>query len=177
MAIFAQLSGQNTLMYYRYVIGTAQTLSSSLTGLSSATIFSYVGFDNPARTGLIISGANLFFTSCSLILLTRVGKRTVLLCGYPVMIIGLALAATAFGMMTKDTDGQLVPGYPYESQWVSVSTHRGHLCGWRLMSAALSQLMLGMMVVFLGGYAVGLGNIPWQGSELLPLERTSLPPA
>lgn len=102
IAILGQLSGQNTLMYY------------------SATIFSYVGFDNPARTGLIVSGANCFFTACSLVLLTRVGKRTVLLCGYPIMILGLALAATAFGLMTKDTGGQLKPGYEYESQWVNV---------------------------------------------------------
>jgi MFS transporter, SP family, solute carrier family 2 (myo-inositol transporter), member 13 len=34
--------------------------------------------------------------------------------------------------------------------------------------------MLGMMVLFIASYATGMGNIPWQGSELFPLELRGL---
>lgn len=123
IGIFQQLCGFNTLMYY------------------SATIFAMAGFDNPTATGLIVSGSNLFFTIVSMFLLDRVGKRRLLLCTYPGMIAGLALAAVAFAKMTTETNGKLIEGVTYPAQW--------------------SNMMLGMMVVFIAFYATGSGNITW----------------
>jgi SP family myo-inositol transporter-like MFS transporter 13 len=132
VGIFQQLCGFNTLMYY------------------SATIFAMAGFDNPTATGLIVSGSNLFFTVVSMFLLDRVGKRRLLLCTYPGMIAGLALAAVAFAKMTETTSGKLVEGVEYPANW--------------------SNMMLGMMVVFIAFYATGSGNITWTCGELFPLE-------
>jgi SP family myo-inositol transporter-like MFS transporter 13 len=120
----------------------------------SATIFSYAGFDNPTLTGLIVSGTNLFFTIVAMFLLDRVGKRRILLLTQPGMILGLALAAVAFSKMTESTGGRLVEGNTYPAQW--------------------SNMMLGMMVIFIGFYATGSGNITWTTSELFPLEMRGL---
>ncbi|KAL8281401.1 hypothetical protein RQP46_006085 [Phenoliferia psychrophenolica] len=132
LGIFQQLCGFNTLMYY------------------SVTIFAYAGFDSPTSTGLVVSGANLFFTIVAFFLLDRFGKRRILLIGYPGMITGLTLAAVAFAKMTEHTGYRLIEGSDYPHSW--------------------SNMMLGMMVVFIASYATGLGNIPWQGVEFFPLE-------
>lgn len=113
----------------------------------SATIFSMAGFDNPTATGLIVSGSNLFFTIVSMLLLDRVGKRRILLSTYPGMIAGLALAAVAFAKMTAHTGGKLITGETYPAQW--------------------SNMMLGMMVVFIAFYATGSGNITWVSGNSL----------
>lgn len=112
------------------------------------------GFDNPTATGLIVSGTNFFWTIVAMFLLDRVGKRRILLCTYPGMIAGLALAAVAFWKMTESTGHRLVEGAVYPAQW--------------------TNMMLGMMVVFISFYATGSGNITWTVSELFPLEMRGL---
>lgn len=87
-------------------------------------------------------------------ILDRVGKRRILLCTYPGMIAGLGLAAIAFWKMTENTGGRLVEGATYPLQW--------------------SNMMLGMMVIFIAFYATGSGNITWTTSELFPLEMRGL---
>ena len=120
----------------------------------SATIFSLAGFNNPTATGLIVSGTNLFWTIFAMFILDRVGKRRILLCTYPGMIAGLALASVAFWKMTAATGHRLIEGSSYPTQW--------------------SNMMLGMMVVFISFYATGSGNITWTTSELFPLEMRGL---
>lgn len=132
LCVFQQLCGFNTLLYY------------------SGIIFNSVGFKNPATTGLFVPGCNVLFTVIAMFILDRVGKRRILILGYPGMIIGLGLAALAFAKMTAGSGtGDLIAGYDYPKKWTS--------------------LMFGMFVLFIASYATGLGNIPWQGNELFPL--------
>ncbi|ORY30772.1 general substrate transporter [Naematelia encephala] len=120
----------------------------------SATIFAQAGFTNASSVGLVVSGTNLFFTIVSMILLDRVGKRRILLSTYPGMIAGLALAAVAFWYMTAATGHRLIDGVDYPKNW--------------------SNMMLGMMVIFIGFYATGSGNIAWTAGEFFPLEMRGL---
>ncbi|WVQ68693.1 uncharacterized protein L199_006902 [Kwoniella botswanensis] len=120
----------------------------------AATIFSMAGFDNPTAVGLIVSGTNWFFTFVAMFLLDRVGKRRILLSTYPGMIAGLALASVAFWKMTGETGHRLVEGTEYPKQW--------------------SNMMLGMMVVFIAFYATGSGNITWTVGEVFPLEMRGI---
>lgn len=66
------------------------------------------GFDDPAKTGLIIAGANCFFTGLSMLIIDRVGRRTILMIGYPLAILGLILASIAFtkviALVVKDAN-------------------------------------------------------------------------
>lgn len=132
LCVFQQLCGFNTLMYY------------------SGIIFSAVGFKNPATAGLFVPGCNVAFTVLAMFILDRVGKRRILILGYPGMIAGLLLAAVAFAKMTEGTGtGALIADYDYPKKWVN--------------------LMFGAFVIFIASYATGLGNIPWSGNELFPL--------
>ncbi len=132
IGVAQQLCGFNSLMYY------------------AATIFKMAGFDNPTSVGLIVSGTNWFFGMVCMFIMDRVGKRRILLCTYPFMIAGLALAAIAFWKMTEGTGLRLVDGVTYPAKW--------------------SNMMLGMMVVFIASYALGTGNITWTLPEIFPLE-------
>ena len=87
-------------------------------------------------------------------ILDRVGKRRILLSTYPGMVLGLALASVAFWKMTSSTGHRLIEGEAYPTNW--------------------SNMMLGMMVVFIAFYATGSGNITWTVSELFPLEMRGL---
>jgi SP family myo-inositol transporter-like MFS transporter 13 len=153
IGIFQQLCGFNSLSKSRLI---AMMLRSDTDDsvYYSATMFSLAGFDNPTATGLIVSGTNWAFTILAMFILDRVGKRRILLVTYPGMIAGLALAAIAFWKMTENTGGRLIEGASYPLQW--------------------SNMMLGMMVVFIAFYATGSGNITWTTSELFPLEMRGL---
>ncbi|KAG8681838.1 myo-inositol transporter [Ceratobasidium sp. 394] len=68
----------------------------------------------------------------------------------PGMIAGLVLAAISFYFLTKKTGGVLVDGSEYPKSW--------------------SALVLFSMIVYVASYATGLGNVPWQQSELFALD-------
>jgi MFS transporter, SP family, solute carrier family 2 (myo-inositol transporter), member 13 len=122
----------------------------------SATIFSLVGFNSPTLTSLTIALTNFFFTLVAFYYIDRVGRRRILLLSIPIMILGLVLCAVAFFFVSIPTSSAsaAAPG----SQSVGV---------WPL-------LILLSMVTYVSSYALGLGNVPWQQSELFPLSVRSL---
>ncbi|KAF8153323.1 general substrate transporter [Crassisporium funariophilum] len=132
MQAFQQLCGFNTLMYY------------------SATLFKEIGFDQPTAVGLIISGTNFIFTLVALKWIDIIGRRRIMICSAPGMVVGLTLASISFFYMTKKTGGDLVNGTEYSTAW--------------------SAIVLLSMIVFVASYATGLGNVPWQQGELFGLE-------
>jgi SP family myo-inositol transporter-like MFS transporter 13 len=118
----------------------------------SATIFRLVGFHSPTLTSLSIALTNFFFTLIAFHAIDRIGRRRILLWSVPIMVVGLALCAVAFGFV--DLNG--------EEGASSVGGNR-----WPLV-------ILVAMVIYVAGYAIGLGNVPWQQSELFPLSVRSL---
>lgn len=70
------------------------------------------------------------------------------------MVIGLVLAAISFHFLIINTGGQLNPDADYPAAW--------------------SGLVLFAMVFYVFSYATGIGNIPWQQSELFPISYVSI---
>ncbi|KAH8695700.1 general substrate transporter [Phaeosphaeriaceae sp. PMI808] len=132
---FQQLCGFNSLMYF------------------SATIFRLVGFSSPTLTSLSIALTNFFFTLIAFHSIDRIGRRRILLCSLPIMILGLLLSSIAFLYINLPTDQKVS----------SPSSHQT----WPLV-------ILASMVIYVAGYALGLGNVPWQQSELFPLSVRAL---
>lgn len=123
----------------------------------SATIFALVGFSSPTLASLSIAVTNFGVTVVSLVLIDRVGRRRILLYSIPIMIIGLLLCAVGFYFLDVPSN---------QGQVVSIS-HDGRPSFW-----ALSILIT--MVLYVCGYAIGLGPVPWMQSELFPLSIRSL---
>lgn len=123
----------------------------------SATIFSHLGFGSPTLTSLTIAVTNFVCTLVALVIIDRVGRRRIILCSIPVMAAGLLLCSISYDFLefpTGDVGSKTVPPATVPSPWAMV--------------------ILVAMIIYVCGYAIGLGNIAWQQSELFPLSVRSL---
>lgn len=118
----------------------------------SATIFTLLGFPIPTLTSLVVAITNFAFTLVALVLIDRVGRRRILLWSIPFMIAGLLLAAYGFSFINFSP--QAAPGAP--------SAH------------GAAVVILVSIMLYVAGYAIGLGNVPWMQSELFSLGVRSL---
>ncbi len=123
----------------------------------SATIFSLLGFTSPILTSLWVAVTNFVCTLVALLIIDRVGRRAILLRSIPVMIGGLLLCSVSYHLL----------GFP---------TKKAHLVD-QIQTATHSPwatAILVSLIIFVCGYAIGLGNIAWQQSELFPLSVRSM---
>lgn len=124
----------------------------------SATIFSLLGFYSPTLTSLSIAVTNFLCTLLALTIIDHVGRRRILLLSIPVMVLGLVACSVAYEYLGH-------PSWNHDS--VSSTTGVEARSPWAVV-------ILAAMVIYVCGYAIGLGNIAWQQSELFPLSVRSL---
>lgn len=115
----------------------------------SSTIFETVGFKNSTAVSIIVAGTNFVFTIIAFFIIDAVGRRLILLLAIPGMIISLILCLIGFHYMGIKFDGSnaVVP--------------TDGISGW-------SGLIIAGMILYVATYAIGIGNVPWQQSELFP---------
>lgn len=124
------------------LLQTAQQLSGfNALMYYSATLFSLAGLKNSVATSLVVSGVNFVVTCAALPFLDRFGRRNFLLCTIPVMIFGLLFGTVVFVYLTKSTGGFFVEDHLYDTR--------------------LSVVMIISQLIFVAGYAGGLGHVPW----------------
>ncbi|KAH8687773.1 MFS sugar transporter-like protein [Tricladium varicosporioides] len=141
-----QLCGFNSLMYF------------------SATIFTLLGFGSPTLTSLSVAVTNFCLTCVALILIDRVGRRRILLWSIPIMAIGLLFCAAGFVFISLPADLNADNPSASADAWQKIP----------LSERAASLLVLISVMIYVGAYALGLGNVPWMQSELFPLNVRSL---
>lgn len=112
----------------------------------SATIFQLAGFKHPKMVAVSVALTNFLFTCVSLKLIDTVGRRKILVWSMLGMPFGLATAAIGFSFLPANAAGEIVAG----------------------SSSGYATMVLVSMLVFVSSYATGLGNIPWQSTELFP---------
>ncbi|KKY14545.1 putative mfs myo-inositol [Diplodia seriata] len=158
---YQQLCGFNSLMYF------------------SATIFALVGFRSPTLTSLAIALTNFLFTLVAFHSIDRVGRRRILLLSVPVMVLGLGLCSVAFGFLDLGDGGGGEESAAGAGAVVARVVRRvvegdgGGGAGAPGGSPWAVAILLAM-VIYVASYAVGMGNVPWQQSELFPLSVRSL---
>ncbi|KAL4813049.1 general substrate transporter [Aspergillus spinulosporus] len=123
----------------------------------SATIFSLLSFSSPTLTSLSVALTNFLFTLLAFVYIDRIGRRRILLYSIPVMIISLFVCAVTFSFVE-------LPKSSSESQARQAATD----------SSVTPLVILLCLSVYTAAYAFGLGNVPWQQSELFPLNVRSL---
>ncbi|KAK5014605.1 hypothetical protein LTR60_003275 [Cryomyces antarcticus] len=152
---FQQLCGFNSLMYF------------------SATIFSLLDFTNPTLPSLSIALTNFAFTLVAFHAIDRIGRRRILLLSIPVMVVGLALCSLAFGFLDLPTHEAV--GTPVSSaSSVSTALLRFRLVARNAAATSWPLLILLSLILYVASYALGLGNVPWQQSELFALPVRAL---
>lgn len=115
----------------------------------SATIFQGIGFDNPTATSIIIAGTNFVFTVVAFCIIDRFGRRKLLLISQVGMCAGLIVCAIAFKHL-KFVNNNDVETNGISSTWGTV--------------------VIVFIFFYAASYAIGIGNVPWQQSEMLPME-------
>ena len=130
----------------------------------SATIFALVGFTSPTLTSLTIACTNFAFTLVAFYFIDRVGRRRILLLSVPFMVLGLALCAIAFLFIR-------LPRQDIDTPARAAIDHNASPTG---IQGAWPLAIVFSMVIYVAAYALGLGNVPWQQSELFPLSVRSL---
>lgn len=113
----------------------------------SATIFAMLGFQSPSLAALSVALTNFLFTLVAFATIDRVGRRRILLLSVPLMVLGLGVAAVSFSkidLSREEEEGQKEVMASY-GKW--------------------PMTILAAMVIYVAGYAVGLGCVPWQQSE------------
>ncbi|TKX18634.1 Myo-inositol transporter-like protein 6 [Elsinoe australis] len=149
-----QLCGFNVLMYF------------------SATIFDLVGFSSPVMTSLSIAITNFLFTLAAFSLIDAIGRRRILLISIPFMFIGLALCAICFVYLPQDQNTHAGKAETLRLLLFKRESHARTLEGWSL--SVLPMALLVSLILYVAAYALGLGCVPWQQSELFPLQVRSL---
>ncbi|EPS34099.1 hypothetical protein PDE_09061 [Penicillium oxalicum 114-2] len=125
----------------------------------SGIIFSALSFSSPTLTSLTVAGTNFIFTLVAFVLIDRIGRRRILLYSVPVMVVSLLLCAVAFSSLDISLDHQVPPARPTGSLDEAGSTY--------------AVVILACLSIFTAAYAFGIGNVPWQQSELFPLNVRS----
>ncbi len=121
----------------------------------SSTIFESVGFNNATAVSIIVAGTNFVFTILAFFIIDIVGRRRILLVTIPGMCAALVLNAIAFHFVPFNFNGDEL-----------VSSGSG-ISGWGIV------ILVGMML-YIAFYAAGIGNVPWQQSELFPMSVRGL---
>ncbi|KIW05222.1 hypothetical protein, variant 1 [Verruconis gallopava] len=145
-----QLCGFNSLMYF------------------SATIFAMIGFSNPVATSLVIACTNFVATLLVFKVIDRIGRRRILLLSIPFMVAGLALCAVAFCFvhLPKNEAGTSDIG-----KFMLLLRRQ---TGSPRPSGVWAVIIVFAMILYVAAYALGLGCVPWQQSELFPLSVRGL---
>ncbi|KAK0514592.1 hypothetical protein JMJ35_003209 [Cladonia borealis] len=121
----------------------------------SATIFSLLNFSSPTLTSLSIALTNFLCTLIALLIIDHIGRRRIILLSIPIMTIGLLTCSIAYEMLGRpDLSADTPTTQPPRSPW--------------------AILILLSLTLYVSAYAIGIGNIAWQQSELFPLSVRSL---
>ncbi|OWB75009.1 hypothetical protein B5S31_g4854 [[Candida] boidinii] len=140
LQLFQQLVGFNALMYF------------------SATIFKMVKYDNATGVSCIVAGTNFLFTIIALLIIDRIGRRKILLISLPLLFLSQILCAVAFKKLDIKIDN---PSDKLEFLVRDNGSVSNDENTWDIL------IIVGI-VSFVAFYALGLGNVPWQQSELFP---------
>lgn len=138
----------------RVFVAHSNSLQNSLMYFS-ATLFSLLGFATPTLTSLSVACTNFIFTIFSLLLIDRFGRRGILLLSIPIMSLALFCCAITFHFID-------LPDTTYPDTIA------------RAGSSLMPVLVVLFIILYVASYALGLGNVPWQQSELFPLSVRSL---
>lgn len=134
-------------------LSCALQMIQQLTGFNSlmyfsSTIFKSVGFDDSTSVSIVVAATNFVFTVIAFFLIDKMGRRKMLLLSLPCVMGFLVLNAIAFHFIDIEFKGN------------DAIVHGNHHT-WGIV-------IIVAMICFVASYAVGIGNVPWQQSEMFP---------
>ncbi|KAG0687641.1 myo-inositol transporter [Pichia californica] len=109
----------------------------------SSSIFELVGFKNSTFVSCFIAGTNFFTTIIALFIIDKIGRRKILLYSIPLLFSSQIICALSFAHIDIN----------------DINNNNNNI--WK-------YILLISLIMFEMFYSIGLGNVPWQQSELFP---------
>lgn len=113
----------------------------------SATIFESAGFQDSTAVSIVVAGANWIFTVAIFFFIDRIGRRVLMLTSLAGMIVSMAICSLAFHFIPIHFEGD------------EVAEPTGGMSSWDIV-------IIVFMMLYVSFYAIGVGSVPWQQSEL-----------
>ncbi|XP_010611889.1 solute carrier family 2, facilitated glucose transporter member 8 [Fukomys damarensis] len=138
---FQQLSGVNAIMFY------------------AETIFEKAKFKDSSLASVVVGAIQVLFTGIAALIMDRAGRRLLLALSGVVMVFSTIALGTYFKLMGSSSSNS-----SHVDLLAPVSTEPAEA------SVGLAWLAVGSMCLFIAGFALGWGPIPWLlMSEIFPL--------
>nr|QDF45864.1 glucose transporter 8 [Lateolabrax maculatus]QDF45865.1 glucose transporter 8-2 [Lateolabrax maculatus] len=147
-------------VYKPLVIGIMLMIFQQMTGINAImfyaeTIFEQAHFKDSDLASVIVGLIQVVFTGVAALIMDRAGRKVLLL----ISGVAMAISTTAFGV------------YFYLESQVPHSTTSLSLASSEVAHSNLAWLALASMAVFITGFALGWGPIPWLVmSEIFPVK-------
>lgn len=138
---FQQLSGVNAIMFY------------------ANTIFEEAKFQDSSLASVTVSVIQVLFTAVAALIMDRAGRRLLLALSGVIMVFSMSAFGTYFKLIQSGPSNSSHVGLLEPISAEPADIHVG-----------LAWLAIGSMCLFIAGFAVGWGPIPWLlMSEIFPL--------
>lgn len=138
--LFTKNSNKRALIIACGLQGIQQFVGFNALMYFSSSIFQMVGFENSTLISCFIAGTNFIITIVALLIIDKIGRRNILLYSIICLIISQILCSFSF--------------YKIDSNDTTSNS-------WK-------YFLLFSLILFVAFYSIGLGNVPWQQSELFP---------
>lgn len=148
--IKSKKSTQNALLTGSILMAIQQCVGFNAFMYYSATIFKNLGFEDPIFASISIALTNFLFSFFPLFLVDKVGRRKMLLRTVWILAVALAIASAVYSVAPEN--------HPEAEAGVSTSN----------VIASIA------IILYVAGYASGLGTVPWSSVEFLPLEARAI---
>ncbi|XP_060107342.1 solute carrier family 2, facilitated glucose transporter member 8 [Heteronotia binoei] len=152
---------KNPAIYKPFLIGTTMMFFQQVSGINAImfyadTIFEEANFKNSNAASVIVGSIQVFFTAVAALFIDRTGRKILLV----VSGIIMAINAAVFGIYFKVTAPSLSNSSYIDSLNATLMEEEHHLSWLAVLSVGL----------FIMGFALGWGPIPWLVmSEIFPL--------
>nr|DBA21077.1 TPA: hypothetical protein GDO54_017795 [Pyxicephalus adspersus] len=151
----------NPAIYKPFIIGISLMFFQQFTGINAimfyaAMIFEEANFKNSSLASVIVGLIQVVFTAVAALIMDKAGRKILLIISGTIM----AISATLFGVYFKITEI-----HSQNASTIMPVTAMAESSG-----EQLSWLPLASMALFISGFAIGWGPIPWLVmSEIFPL--------
>ncbi|GCC16917.1 solute carrier family 2, facilitated glucose transporter member 8 [Chiloscyllium punctatum] len=164
---FALSELKNPTIYKPLLIGISMMLFQQLSGINAVmfyaeSIFEQANFKNSSEGSVIVGVVQVVFTAVAALIMDKAGRKLLLAVSALIMSVSTALFGVYFKIWQVNTNNS--------------SLHKAHiLTVENQVSEVPTWLPLVCLVVFITGFALGCGPIPWLVmSEIFPVRARGI---
>ncbi|NXI42021.1 GTR8 protein, partial [Galbula dea] len=160
---------KNPSIYRPLLIGVALMFFQQATGINAVmfyaeTIFEDADFKDSRMASVVVGSIQVCFTAVAALIIDRTGRKVLLYISGVIMVLSTALFGLYFKVVLPDQNNSSDPDVWFTLTSASPGTE-----------SSISWLAVGSLGLFVAGFALGWGPVPWLViSEIFPLRARGI---